>query len=427
MSVSTISGDFGADLDTLIRAYEAEGHSVFRPSSAARWMTCAGSVLAEIQAQADRAGYDAAYGTVAHSIAEMRLRTGRFPDWASPGNTVEERGFVISIDDEMLSYVMDYVEWCDELGSGDVTAIETRVDFSDLTPVPNQGGTADHIHIKDGVLTITDLKFGTGVRVHARGNKQARLYAYGALREWEWAYNIHTIVIRICQPRLEVFDTWQITRDELLTFAAEAKVAAHRAWQPNAPRTPHPDACRFCSVSATCAAKVKLAEAIADDVFDNLDEMQVDAETVSVPDAVIGPRSRPGELSTEELARVLRWRGLFDAWFRDVHDELLARTNNGQKAPGWKVVEGITKRAWTDEYQAAAMLSAVGVPESKLYTKKLISPKQASDMLRVRKIDAKSVLAPFITKPPGKRSLVVEEDSREDIQSAGDDVFDDLA
>ena len=414
-----------SDFEALIRAYEAEGHSVFRPSSASRWTVCAGSVRAEIAAQVDRAGFDAAYGTVAHALAEEWLRSGKRPD-AAIGSTREERGFVVEITAEMLGYVEQYVEWCLDLGPADVVAIEQRVDFSDLTPLKGQGGTADHIHIRDGVLTITDLKFGTGVRVYARNNKQARIYAYGAWREWEWAFDIQRIVIRICQPRLDVFEVWELTLADLLSYAEEVKAAAYKAWQPNAPRTPHPDACRFCTVQATCPAMVALAQKAADEIFDAMDGMEVQPETVSVPDAVIGPRSDPTKLSTEELAIALRWRGVFDAFFRGAHDELLGRASGGAQVPGWKVVEGTTKRQWADQEGAVEALIGLGIPDNELWDRKLISPKRASDLLRVRKVKPKAI-EPLIVKPPGKRALVSEDDGREGYDSAADGVFDDLA
>lgn len=427
MSVSTISGNFDADLWKLIRAYEEGGHSVFRPSGASRWMTCAGSVLAEIAAQSDKAGYDAAYGTVAHAIAEDWLRAGKRPKWAKPGATRTERNFVITIDEEMLGFVSEYVEWVRELGPGDVSAVETRVDFSDLTPLSGQGGTADHIHIANRTLTITDLKFGTGVRVYAKGNKQLRLYAYGAWRMWADLYDIDRIVMRIAQPRLEVFETWEITPEELLAFAEEAREAAHRAWNPNAKRTPSQDGCRFCTVSATCPALAAAAQSLADDMLADFDS--VDPETVSVPDAVIAPRHDPRKLSTDELEVVLRWRGTFDAWFREVHDELLRRALDGSNLAKWKVVEGQTKRAWLDDETAAASLLALGLNMDVIFDRSLVSPKRASDLLRL-KHDSKTVkklLAPHVHKPPGKHALAIIEDGRPAIGDAADAMLDDLA
>ena len=418
---------FNADFRALMAAYEAGGHSVFRPSSASRWMVCAGSIFAEIEAARDSAGFAAAEGTVAHAIAEHTLKHSKRPTWAKPGKVREERGFAVPISVEMIGYVEEYIDWIKALGPADVTATETRIDFSDLTPIPSQGGTADHTHIANRVLTISDLKYGAGVRVYAKRNKAMLLYAYGVWREWAWAYQIDRIVVRICQPRLEVFDTWEITVEELMEFAAEAKAAAHRAWTPNAPRTPEPNACRFCSAQGTCPALVAQAEALADELFDDLDGREIQPETVSVPNAVIAPRSNPKVLATDELAVVLRWRGTFDSFFRSVHDELMERMDGGQTADGWKIVEGTTNRAWISEESVAATLLAMGLTEDEIYTRKIVSPKRASDLLRVKKLKPDLLLKPHVAKPPGKRALVTEHDSRPDVESAGDDLLDDLS
>ena len=70
--------------------------------------------------------------------------------------------------------------------------------------------------------------------------------------------------------------------------------------------------------------------------------------------------------------------------------------------------------------------SGLGIKEDELWDRKIISPKRASDLLRVRKVKPKAI-EPLIVKPPGKRALVSEDDGREGYDSAADGVFDDLA
>jgi len=83
-------------------------------------------------------------------------------DWCRPeylvGTTrqIKERveTFDILITDEMLAYVRQYIEWCREDPEGD-HYIEERVYFSQLTPIPKQGGTADYFVLFPGVMVIT--------------------------------------------------------------------------------------------------------------------------------------------------------------------------------------------------------------------------------------------------------------------------------
>ncbi len=100
-------------LQTAIDEHEAGGHSVFAPSSSAMWLTCSGSLLANLAAK-DSAGFEAAEGTVAHSAGEDWLKTEERPDHLV-GDIVEvdegDEVFHIEITTEMLDYVQQYVDW----------------------------------------------------------------------------------------------------------------------------------------------------------------------------------------------------------------------------------------------------------------------------------------------------------------------------
>src|ERR1700712_4834734 len=150
--------DHGFDLDA-VRA-KLGSHSIFAPSASAMWMNCAGSLIANLLAE-DDAGVDAAYGTVGHGVGEMWLKTGARPNHLiGRVETVDEghAKFDITIDSIMLNYGEQHVDWCNFL-PGD-HYVEKRVDFSVLTPIDRQSGTADHIACMPGKMVITDLKMG---------------------------------------------------------------------------------------------------------------------------------------------------------------------------------------------------------------------------------------------------------------------------
>jgi hypothetical protein len=435
-------------------------HAIFAPSSSAGWLYCE-DYLAANYGKPDNGNEDAAYGTVGHSVGETWL--DEFAEMSAKllpldavrrarpthlvGTTAVENGFKIDIDDEMLSYVQEYVEWCAEL-PGD-HFVETRVDFSDLTPIPGQGGTADHAACEFGRLTITDLKMGKGIKVFAKNNTQALLYAYGFFREWDWWYGFKEIVIRIAQPRIEHFDTWTITRDELIRFAKWAGARAERAWIGGS-RAPGTKTCQWCK-DVACAARLAALHEDTDDVFEcviceglgcDACKNVIDAEYKVVEttalvavkadlDAGWNPADRdPTRLSTHQLEKILRLRKTVEKWFSEIEKELEARHNNGEALLLWKLVEGRAgHRAFDKESNVDAFVRSIGVDPLLLYKSVMLSPAQFEEIVRqelgISKKKAAQLISPAVIRPPGKDTLALISDEREGKDSS-DDVFDDL-
>ena len=155
-------------------------HSLLSPSASHRWLNCPPS--ARLTEDYPDAGSDyAAEGTLAHSVAECKLRY-RLGLSAPPP---------VCDNTEMDEYTDDYVnfvlEQMAELRDPKVY-VEQRVDCSRY--VPECKGTCDALIISDGVLHIIDLKYGRGVPVDAVGNDQLRIYALGALEMFSCLYPI---------------------------------------------------------------------------------------------------------------------------------------------------------------------------------------------------------------------------------------------
>jgi hypothetical protein len=443
----------GLDLDAIQAA--SGGHSIFAPSGSAMWAFCAGSLIPNLYAE-DTAGEDAAYGTVGHEVGEIWLKrlferynaiTSFAIDESEPRElvgtirTVKERArdYDIEIDDDMLTYVRQYVEWCVAL-DGD-HYVEERVDFSHLTPIPKQKGTADHAVCSWQRLVVDDLKMGRSPdnKVFAKENTQALLYAIGFFRLWDWLYDFQTIVIRIAQPRLEHFDEWTISREELLAWEPWFKERAFAAWQPNAPRSPAPKTCRWCKVKADCAALAAWTHQALEGTFDDLDviegEFRVisDSEMTSVSTEIIDgwrpdPKN-PATLPTEALERLLPYRKLIEKWFSEIEAELEARAADGEELKFHKLVTGrAAKRAWIDEFDAEVFLLDKGMNAKQLHVKEFISPAKAEELLRktgLTKKAAAQLLDSVVTRPPSRQTLVPIKDEREAIESPAS-VFDDL-
>jgi hypothetical protein len=429
--------DHGFDLKELER--KLGSHSVFAPSASPMWLYCAGSLIPNLLAE-DNAGEDAAYGTVAHGVAEVWLNSGIRPDYLV--GTVEEvdeghEVFKIEITVAMLDYVEEYVDWCVWLPGQH--HVEKRVDFSRLTPIPRQGGTADHIACEPGVMTITDLKMGKGVQVFAKGNTQARLYALGAFYRWDAEYHFKRIVIRIAQPRLNHFDVWEVSREELLKFAEFVRERAALAWQPNAPRTPGQKQCMWCKVKSDCAAFAVMTAELSEGVFENLDAVVQDDKIIALKNLLDDPfddfsiKPAPvATLSLEQMEMLLPWRKTVENWWKALEDEIEKRLQAGAVGKRNKLVEGRSNRDWrgSDDAVLDNIELMFELPREKLISSKLISPAQFEELVvkegLLKRKQLPDYMKPLVTKPRGKPVMAPMHDKRPALTITTDDVFDDL-
>jgi hypothetical protein len=421
-----------AQMRAAIKAVEAGGHSVFSPSGSKMWLGCAGSLIPNLFAP-DDAGEDAAYGSVGHMVGEVWLKTGKKPKhllgqtwWVPAGDF----GFFITIDEVMMDYVKRYVDWCKHL-PGD-HYVETRVDISPIMPIPNQRGTADHCACEYQRMVITDLKLGKGVRVHAENNTQALLYALGFFYAWDWLYDFREIVIRIAQPRLDVFEDWTVTREELLDFAEYAKVRAAAAWVQNAPRTPSDEACQWCRVQATCGPRMKVLFDASEGVFTSIgreievDEVDEFREKLK-SDWQFTPMT-PHDLSTEDLERIYQMHTSVKRLWEKVGEELFRRAQGGIGLKQWKMVEGRSFRAFRNKEKAGAKLIELGCKREAVFVTELVSPAVAEELLQKAGHSSKDIpalLRGMVFKPPGKATLAAISDRRPAIGDKSEGVFTD--
>lgn len=413
----------------IAKHYHDAAHSVFAPSGSAMWMTCQGSLIPNLIA-IDNAGFDAAQGTVAHSIHEEWLKTGEKPIQMI-GELHIVDGHEIEIDLDMMNYVQESVDRL--IYEPGTQHIEQRVFFSRLTPIPNQGGTADWYTLMKHRMKIRDYKHGKGVQVYAENNSQAMLYALGVFYKWDWLYDFQEIDIGIHQPRLDHFDYWTCDRSTLMRFAAKVKKAAKAAWRLNAPLTPSDKGCRFCKVKASCPAFLKMADDITDQVFAGkykVTSEQLEAPLETMRAGLFEPDLKlPELLDTNDMARLLPFRGTFENWFSAMELELERRALDGKPILAHKLVESRSSREFISEKDAIAKMEAMGIPWPLLYSVKFISPAQAEDMLRLagmRKGQAAEYLSSVVRKLPGKPVLVSENDKRPPYTSPDEGVFDDL-
>lgn len=396
----------------------ATGHSIFGPSSAHRWMVCPRSLIAGHLA-GDRPTYYAAEGSIAHWLAEDWLTNGN--PYRHLGSIHVKDGFEIEITEEMISYVEEYVSLVSTMPG--THYVEVKVDLSKYTPVPSFG-TSDHISAEWQKLRVKDLKYGK-VWVDPEHNEQGLAYALGAYEALDWLYDFQEIEIQIVQPRRENYGVWTITRAELLEFGERYRVAAHKAWDPDAPYNPDPVACEYCPARFDCPALAAAMKKIAQDSFDDIDEMSPSTAVAVIEE---GPMDTPilppyHQVPLEKLAALYQWRPIVEKYFREMYDYLLRRLEMGEEVPGQKLGYGRAgNRTWSDKEGVRRMLRGRGITDLDMYEQKFISPAQASTLLKVSlggtKKENDARIAPFVYSPPGKLTMIPESDKREGIASA---------
>ena len=384
--------------------HAGRAHAKLSASGASRWMNCPPSVKLSEQVE-DKTSIYAEEGTFMHELSELYLE--RFLGTITEEEYLREMKlrrassfYTQAIDDAVQAYVDTVIERINEaraLQSDALVRIEERVDFSPW--VPEGFGTGDVLIIADGILEVIDLKGGVGVKVHAEGNPQMRLYALGALNGYGFLYHIDTVQMTIVQPRLDHLSTDEMTAEALLEWAEnEVKPKAELAFNGFGEFLPGPH-CRFCKVSATCRARADHHQKLACLDF-----------------------KEPPLLTDEEVGQVLRQADELINWAKQVQDYALKTAIDDNKQwPGMKLVQGRGSRVYADETAIIDTLKEAGMEEDQLYKQSLKPITNMEKMLGKKTFQ--DLIGHLITKTPGKLKLVEVEDSRSAAKPTAADDF----
>lgn len=387
------------------RKQAERAHAVLSASSADRWLNCTPSAVMCDKAPKESNAY-ADEGTLAHKLAEIAimhlLRKTDVEEYTKQINA--HRSSLHWYDDIMKDlepYVMHVVEQIKLPGA--VWELEKRTDLTAF--VPDGFGTTDAKVIADGVLYINDLKFGRGVRVSAENNSQLKLYASGALLEFNLLYDIHTVRLAIVQPRLDAISTWDIDPEELLAWAEKVVKPTAKIASKGEGKHKTGSWCQFCNAKVMCPAikKEALASAIKDFSIEDekLEARNLDLEEEWEDDLL------------EVYLKTPRIREYLDA----VASYMYTQALKGKKWPGLKLVAGQSKREIVDPDGAIDALEAEGLKETQYINKKI---KGIGELEKLLGDFFDPLLGKFIEKPKGKPTLVEASDKRPEISSAND-------
>lgn len=372
-------------------------HALLSASGADRWKNCPPSARLEEHIESVSSVY-AKEGTFAHNLGELKLlhHLGEISkaEFNKKLKVMKQDEFYTK---ELEQYVDVYVDFAIEKINEHKTGlvfIEKRVDYSCICP---EGfGTSDILILDKDTIEVVDLKFGKGLKVDAKDNSQLKLYAIGAVDNFNFIFEAKKVRMTIVQPRLDHISTDEIDVEELMAWGEqEVKPKADLAFEGKGEFNPG-EWCRFCRVKDRCRARAQA----------NMELAKLDFKDAPL-------------LTDLEVVMVLEQIDDLVKWAKDV--EKFAYTeavNNGKEWPGFKLVEGRRTRRYSSEEEVAERLLAAGYEEKKIFSKSLLSLTKLEKELG--KDEFEEILQDLIEKPPGKPKLVPDEDNRVEIKNTAE-------
>lgn len=385
-------------------------HAILSPSGASKWLACTPSARLEAKA-ANTTSDAAAEGTLAHSLGELII------SFRTQAITAKKYREQLAIIEQAEYYNKAMYEYCDgyavyvleQLSAAKAHTpsaslfIEQRLRMTEY--IPEGFGTGDAGIIADGYLDIIDLKYGKGVAVSAVDNPQLKVYALGWLAEFDHVYDIHTIRLHIYQPRLGNISVHEVPQEQLTQWAENVlKPKAAQAYKGEGDFAAGKH-CQFCRVKTTCKANRDYQLEIAANDFAEC----FDGDTTLLTD--------------DDIAEILSRADAFKSWVNAVEEYALAEALKGKKWPGYKLVNGRSKRTITDKEAVAKLLVKEGFDRTKIY-----KPQELVGITDMEKLTGKkwfdSNVSQYTVKQPGAPTLAPADDKRAEYNSAGDDFKD---
>lgn len=384
--------------------HTGRAHALLSPSGSHRWMHCTPSARLE-ENLPESTSSAAEEGTVAHELAEYALEAylkGEYVPLLDELPTPKHIAANQYYSPEMDKYVTDYVCYvCDLYEKEEKAEMHIERKFDLTSYVPECFGSCDCDIVGEKVLNIIDLKYGKGVQVDAKDNSQLMMYALGVLRTLspKRQAEIETVRMHIAQVRLGNYSVFEMPARDLTHWGIHVlRPTAEKAFagQGDAIVGSH---CKFCKFKAQCRA--------------HRDALVGDFEECGSPKA----------LTLDEIGDLLTKVDMYSDWLSSVKSHALSEALTGKTVKGWKLVEGRSVRAITDEAKAVEILVGMGYTEEELKNHKLKGIGELE-----KKVGKKALavsLGDIIVKPKGAPTLALESDKREALQPTID-MFDEL-
>lgn len=385
----------------MIQNHSEREHALLSPSSSSRWLNCTPSARLSENAENKSSVY-AEEGTLFHEICEYCLAQWNAGVW-EPDPFGEE---LPELKDDHLMHPLFKQEmfkharnYCDfvmnenyNLEKSDGVCkllLEEKVDISEYAP--ECFGSVDCQLVGRDTLIVIDLKYGEGVKVYAERNAQMMLYALGAIKGKP---SIKTVRLVIAQVRLNHFDVWEISANDLLQWADKVlKPTAKKAFAGKGEQKMG-DWCGFCPVKAQCR---KQYEAVVND-FDRYEY--------------------PELLTEDEICDLIEKIDKYKGWLESVNKFVYDEALRGRKWKGYKLVAGRSSRVITDEEAIRQDLLTKKYLEDEIFNIKL---KGIGDLEKlVGKKQFSALYGQYVKSKPGNPKLVPDSAPGDEINPLSD-------
>lgn len=376
-------------------------HALLSPSSSSRWLNCTPSARLAENAENKSSVY-AEEGALFHEICEYCLAQWNAGVW-EPDPFGEELPELKDdhlmhplFKQEMFKHARNYCDFVmnenynlEKSDGACKMLLEEKVDISEYAP--DCFGSVDCQLVGRDTLEVIDLKYGEGVKVYAERNTQMMLYALGALKGKP---SIKSIRLVIAQVRLNHFDVWEISANDLMQWADKVlKPTAKKAFAGKGEQKVG-DWCGFCPVKAQCR---KQYEAVVND-FDKYEY--------------------PELLTEDEICDLIEKIDKYKGWLESVNKFVYDEALRGHKWKGYKLVAGRSSRVITDEEAIRQDLLTKKYLEDEIFNIKL---KGIGDLEKlVGKKQFSALYGQYVKSKPGNPKLVPDSAPGDEINPLSD-------
>lgn len=366
-------------------------------STAGRIIACPGSYKQSLGTP-DKSSAYAAEGTMLHQVVEDILSDKYGDDTECIGFEMDGHTCTEALYHEMVKPAIDIF---DENFDGAEYKLEQTVRFEMIN---NSFGTADVVGVHNNTTLILDWKFGRGVKVEAKGNKQL-LFCAAAARQHSTTSQFfdRDVMIRgaIVQPGMGGLTVWNFSHEDVDTFE-EDLLAAWKIANSAKPDYADGDHCKFCKGKPTCEVKTNKVAAV---------------QTL----AILKETER--SYTPDELANWMDMAEMAEDWAKAVKSMAHSGLEAGDAVPGWKLVNKRASRKWTDEEKAVKFLKGIRVKHAQIYPAKLVSIPQAEKLVKTISTSKRAqttrskTLIELTSLVSSGTTMVREDDKREAIEN----------